>query len=50
MLKFVNKEGTKVMEMADNGDVKINGAFVEKMGEMSARENVSIENKKEEKE
>lgn len=41
MLKFVNKDGAKVMEVADNGDVKITEAFIDKTGEMTTKENVT---------
>lgn len=51
MLKFVNKQGTKVMEMADDDTIKVTDkAFAEKLGEMIAKENVSIENEKEDQE
>lgn len=43
MLKF-NKKGKKVMEMKDNGDIKIvDKNFAEKCKEFIMRENVKVE-------
>lgn len=51
MLKFVNKQGTKVMEMADDDSIKVtDGKFAEKLGEMMTRENVSVKDQEKENE
>ncbi|WP_243510249.1 hypothetical protein [Cytobacillus oceanisediminis] len=38
MLKFINKKGQKVMELADSGDVKILNEDLEKSFEKSPKE------------